>query len=315
MAQRHPIIVSLSSLLLLLGSCSDSASDTTPDTSGPNVDTVDTTQVEVLLPDTSSEVIGFDTADAAPTDTGDALPDIVPGGFLAPCQTNTDCLDGYCVEGEEGFFCTRICTEECPLGYDCRSVQTGSADPAFLCLPRLKKVCVPCRADYQCTGGACLDLEGSGQCGYACAAESECPTGYGCLPDAAGTHAGNYCQPKSGSCACTPETEGALRTCTSENAEGLCYGVETCDATRGWVGCTAQVPLAEVCDGRDNDCNALVDDGVETNVACEVTVPGVGTCVGLRVCVGTQGYVCTAATPELEVCDFRDNDCWCCIAL
>ncbi len=313
MAQRHPILASSYGLvwgLLVLVSCSDSASDTR-DTGGTNADTADGTVLDVILPDTSSEVIGFDTADTtdtSPTDTHD-IDDIVPGGFLAPCQTNTDCLDGYCVEGAEGFFCTRNCTEECPLGYDCRSVQTGSADPAFLCLPRLKKVCVPCRADYQCTGGACLDIEGSGQCGYSCTTESECPTGYGCLPDAAGTHAGNYCQPKSGSCACTPETEGALRTCTSENSNGLCYGVETCDASLGWGGCTALVPSTEVCDGRDNDCNALVDDGVETNTACEVTVAEVGTCAGVRVCVGTQGYVCTAATPELEVCDFRDNDC------
>jgi len=258
-----------------------------------------------------TETVGFDTA---PADTNPPL-DIDPnaevraGQFGAPCQGNVDCVDGFCVEGPEGFVCTKGCETECPNGFDCRGVQSGSADTVFLCLPRVARVCVPCKADYQCPNGACLELGGSEQCSFGCDATSDCPTGYECGSDPAATHAGKFCLPKSGTCDCTPDLAGAVRTCTGTNDFGTCYGVETCDAAAGWVGCTASNAIAEICDGRDNDCDALVDDGVETNTPCENTVAGVGSCRGVSVCVGTQGLVCTAQTPEVEACDFRDNDC------
>ena len=306
---NRAVTLAVLAFVSMLPACSGDSGSSQRDVDGADADVN-----EVVLPDTS-EVVGFDTNNDTGDTSVDTSGDVVAGGFLAPCQSNLDCLDGYCVEGAEGFFCTRNCTMECPEGFDCRSVQTGAADPAFLCLPRLKKVCVPCRADYQCTGGACLALDGdggaggAGWCGYLCESEAECPTGYGCLPDATGAHPGRYCQPKSGSCDCTPESDGSVRTCSKENAQGTCYGIETCDPELGWVGCSAQTPAAEVCDGRDNDCDALVDDGLEDYAACEVVVEGVGTCVGVEVCTGLQGYVCTAQTPEVEVCDFRDNDC------
>ncbi len=260
----------------------------------------------------SREVVATETAPPDDTEVADgdgAEVEVIAGTFGAPCQGNIDCLDGFCVEGEEGFFCTRGCDLECPDGFDCRSVLSGSSDPVFLCLPRLKKVCLPCKSDYQCTGGACLTIEGLGQCGYACEEDAECPDGYACAADATAAHEGKFCQPKSGSCACTTELSGAVRTCVNENALGTCYGLETCDPMTGWVGCDAKTASAEVCDGLDNNCNAIADEGVETNVPCENTVEGVGTCGGTRVCIGLQGYICTAATPEVETCNFRDDDC------
>jgi len=254
---------------------------------------------EVFFPDT--EVTAQDSSQS------DGV--VTPGGFGAACQQNGDCLDGFCVEGPEGFICTKGCETECPAAYDCRGVQSGSADTVFLCLPRVAKVCVPCKADYQCTGGACLTIGGTGECATSCEDDNGCPGGYGCTADASGTREGKFCQPRSGSCDCTPDFADAVRTCVNENEVGICYGVETCDPEAGWQGCTASVATAETCDGRDNDCNALVDDGLENNAACENETPGIGVCSGVRVCVGTQGFVCTAGVPEVERCDFRDNDC------
>ncbi|MEC9073293.1 MAG: MopE-related protein, partial [Myxococcota bacterium] len=124
-----------------------------------------------------------------------------------------------------------------------------------------------------------------------------------------GEKPGTWCQPVTGSCECTEASEGTQRTCIAENPEGKCYGVETCDPEAGWVGCNAATPAAEVCDGLDNNCNALLDEGVQGGGDCSVDVEGVGSCGGVEVCLGAQGLVCQAGTPEIEACDFQDNDC------
>ncbi|MBM4387672.1 MAG: hypothetical protein FJ088_08025, partial [Deltaproteobacteria bacterium] len=51
---------------------------------------------------------------------GEFIPE--KGGFLYPCETNDECLSGFCVEGEDGFFCTIKCLEDCPEGFACQGV-------------------------------------------------------------------------------------------------------------------------------------------------------------------------------------------------
>ncbi len=73
----------------------------------------------------------------------------------------------------------------------------------------------------------------------------------------------------------------------------------------------AGTPTAELCDGKDNDCDGTVDNGNPGgNVACASGLPGV--CgPGTTTCTG-GALVCNATiTPgtQVEVCDGQDNNC------
>src|SRR5262249_15172802 len=72
--------------------------------------------------------------------------------------------------------------------------------------------------------------------------------------------------------------------------------------------CVAGTPVAETCDGIDNDCNGTVDDGI----APVATACGVGACASTGSRTWQSGPVvdsCVAGTPVAESCDGIDNDC------
>lgn len=83
---------------------------------------------EVVVTD-FPEVIVFDIADTSGS-TSEYHRD-----FERPCDENADCLSGFCVEGSDGNICTINCTEDCPTGYQCRGIISGSSDVAFVCVP------------------------------------------------------------------------------------------------------------------------------------------------------------------------------------
>jgi hypothetical protein len=68
----------------------------------------------------------------------------------------------------------------------------------------------------------------------------------------------------------------------------------------------------EICDGLDNDCNGVVDDGVtETVYPGPERTQGVGVCAaGVRTCRAGQLVVTVEPRiPSMEICDGLDNDC------
>ena len=98
--------------------------------------------------------------------------------------------------------------------------------------------------------------------------------------------------------------------------DGVCqrYGVYECsdDGESAQCSVTQGEPSPEICDGLDNDCDGLLDEGFTgVGEACE---EGLGLCrrVGVRRCAETgDAVVCSArsASATTEICDGFDNDC------
>ncbi|MCB9642477.1 MAG: VWA domain-containing protein [Myxococcales bacterium] len=90
---------------------------------------------------------------------------------------------------------------------------------------------------------------------------------------------------------------------------GGCGGTRFCQAAR-WSACVPTVaPSQEICDGKDNDCNGLIDDAPDTQKAQSLQQPCKGACGdGMATCTAGRWQGCTA-DPKPETCDGQDNDC------
>ncbi len=237
---------------------------------------------------------------------------ITPGGFLWPCTADDECDSGKCIATSSvESVCTRRCIESCPNDWNCRGVANG-AGLDFYCVPERDRLCEPCLVDEACPGegNACVPLASGGSaCGRACGdGLGTCPDGFGCQVTVNATgEATEQCVPLSGVCVCRTETEGSEVPCNNENAFGICFGVSVCQADGAVGECSAREPLAELCNGQDDDCNGFTDDGIAVST-CEIENDA-GRCVGDRQCLPGAGEVCTAATPRAEVCDNLDDDC------
>ncbi len=228
------------------------------------------------------------------------------GEFLDPCRGPDDCLSGYCVPDPSGVrVCSRRCGgDDCPEGWLCAPVGNAGADVVFICVADREVLCLPCVDDGDCGSGAnlCLQIGASTNCARDCT-NQDCPEGFECtdVEDAEGEVYARQCLPVGGTC----------RPCNDPDGDG--YGIgEDCEG----IDCNEErtdihAGAVEICDGEDNDCNSLPDDGV--------VAPDDFTCLELGVCEGTApacrggDWVCPYDEETYEdeeiTCDLMDNDC------
>ena len=239
-----------------------------------------------------------------------------PGSFGSPCQDNSDCLSEFCVQTMEGKQCAAMCTEECPSGWHCKGLVNQGPDLIYLCVPQdTIELCKPCAANADCWGNgandgeACIPYGASGSfCGGECNVAEDCPEGYECVgtPDVTGTTV-QQCVLTQGECSCKQWhiEQSAATICSMENEFGICEGERKCMGD-GLTSCSAQVPVAEECNSKDDNCDGTVDEGTSGG-DCLVTNT-FGICPGIEVCDGGL-KLCQGEPAEAEQCDGLDNDC------
>ena len=103
-------------------------------------------------------------------------------------------------------------------------------------------------------------------------------------------------------------------------------GLGTCSSgtfvcTNGQLVCNATgMPQAEICNGIDDNCDGVIDNGnfPQTGQTClcpaltqaQIDAPGSTCKAGHLICRGTMGFVCEGCVlPTPEVCDGKDNNC------
>ncbi len=101
----------------------------------------------------------------------------------------------------------------------------------------------------------------------------------------------------------------ACDACTDNDHDG--YAIE--GGNCGLIDCDDSNPAvhpgaAEVCNGKDDDCDGSIDENLTRQTTC-----GVGACAstGTETCTAGVwgGDTCVAGTPSTEICDDIDNNC------
>ncbi len=158
-----------------------------------------------------------------------------------------------------------------------------------------------------CGVGACAGQTGSATCVNGQMVDSCNPTAGATAEVCDGIDNNCNGQTDEGiSCACT---NGQTRDVQCGLGACAASGTETC-VNGQWASntCVPGTPTAEACDGIDNNCDGLVDNGVAT----QATTCGVGACAstGTLACVsGAMVDSCKPGTPTAEICNGIDDNC------
>ena len=293
----------------------------------------DTVAMDVAEAETADVRAGDAVVEVAvPTDLALELPwypdvsaplDVVSDFFEGPqpgeagygCAEGDECLSGFCIDTGDGLQCTVACVDECPFGWACQLHTPSRPDQVFLCVPTAVDLCRPCEKNTECwtdgidAGQACVGYGSGGWfCGALCTEDVDCPEAYLCqtTTDVTGADV-QQCVFADGECGCKQRfiDAQATTTCSQLSEFGTCSGIRTCTAS-GLTACDAQPPVAETCNGKDDNCDGETDEELSGG-ECLVT-NALGTCPGTYLCEGGL-LSCLGPAAVPEVCDGLDNDC------
>jgi hypothetical protein len=174
-----------------------------------------------------------------------------------PCGNDAQCAAleaGRCIPFDSGRFCLRACPTgtECPEGYGCTD---------GVCFPQTRSC--TCRSELQVgLTRSCFRENAAG----ACVGTQTCQLGTGWSPCSARTPTAEICDGIDNNCngIVDGQVPGAGDVCQNSNAFGICAGVRICGTPPGGTGislfCSAQTPMAEVCNYLDDDCDGAIDE-------------------------------------------------------
>ena len=205
---------------------------------------------------------------------GDIAPPCEAGCFLEPCLVHSQCHSGVCTEHLSDRVCTHAC-QECPSDWLCLSAgMEPGGEP--VCLSNNPILCRPCLSDDDCVwewgaATACVGYQGGGSfCATPCQSAVDCPDGYQCMvAETVSGQSAKHCVSKTGDCPCSPVSIalGLATTCEVPNVHGTCPGVAMC-AAGGLTKCYGPQAEPESCNGKDDNCNGMFDEGVCGSSGC-----------------------------------------------
>jgi hypothetical protein len=170
------------------------------------------------------------------------------------CTTDRECGatgGDRCVRLEGGRFCGRDCTfSGCPDLYRCELQPDGA------------RQCVPDGRTCDCTPqtlGLQKGCRGPASPFGRCEGNQVCQADGGFTPCDAPAAIEETCNGVDDDCNGRVD-DFTSPECTRTLAGRTCRGPQVCLASAGLV-CTAQAPEAEACNGRDDDCDGVVDNG------------------------------------------------------
>jgi hypothetical protein len=247
----------------------------------------------ISVPDVEADFAPF------PDVNPDRGPDVEECQTLGcPCEEDSDCRSGYCIEGEGGRICSEFCTDDCTEpGYDCVLLENSGGDAVRLCVPESDPFCDECRFDTDCgtLRAACLELDDGQFCLTPCEAGDRCRGGTSCLlvEDSAGDER-ELCVPDDS--VCTP--------CIDDDGDLYGLGIECLGRDPDDNDPTVYPGAPERCDGLDNDGNLEVDEDWDFQTDSE----NCGGC-GITCELENASAACVGGLCTVDACDEGWDDC------
>ncbi len=198
----------------------------------------------------------------------DVLPDVAftcmpPAPNLCrPCQGNADCLVSYdssahaCIpRGDDGAFCGAACEEDndCPDASFCAPVVDIAGNPTRQCVPESGECACSGRAIAEVATTTCRAANVFGRC----EGERRC-TAEGLTTCDAAEPALDECNGADDNCDGQTDEAFVPAPCMVTNELGSCPGLSRCGGDE--VTCEGAIPVAESCNGVDDDCDGETDE-------------------------------------------------------